>query len=97
MLTATLPPAANLQLPGLPVRSTSVMPKPLSLYAVLAVTVAFGTPAAAQTTPGYTQADVQFMKAMIGPHAHALAMVAMIPSRTTRPDLRALVEQSSFA
>jgi uncharacterized protein (DUF305 family) len=93
MLTAALPLAANLQLPGLPVRSTPVMPKPLNLYAVLAAAVAFGTPVLAQTTPSYTQADVRFMQGMIGHHAQALAMVALIPSRTTRPDLRALGER----
>jgi uncharacterized protein (DUF305 family) len=93
MLTAALPVAANLQLAGLPVRSTSDMPKPQNLYAVVAATVALATPAVGQTTPSYTQADVRFMQGMIGHHAQALAMVALIPSRTARPDLRALGER----
>jgi uncharacterized protein (DUF305 family) len=46
--------------------------------------------ASAQTTPGYTEADVRFMQGMIGHHAQALAMVALIPARTTRTDIRAL-------
>ena len=46
--------------------------------------------ASAQTTPTYTQADVRFMQGMIGHHAQALAMVALIPARTTRSDIRAL-------
>src|SRR6476660_3188025 len=49
--------------------------------------------ASAQTAPAYTQADVRFMQGMIGHHSQALAMVALIPSRTNRPDLRALGER----
>ena len=51
------------------------------------------TVASAQTTPAYTQADVHFMQGMIGHHAQALAMVALIPARTTRSDIRALGER----
>src|SRR5919206_2842078 len=69
------------------------MQKPRSCCAVLAATVAFATPAIAQSTPTYTQADVRFMQGMIGHHAQALAMVALIPSRSNRPDLRALGER----
>lgn len=59
------------------------------LYAVSAFTAAAG-PLTAQSTPVYTQADVRFMQGMIGHHAQALAMVALIPSRTNRDDIRAL-------
>ena len=59
------------------------------LYAVSALTAA-AAPLIAQSTPAYTQADVRFMQGMIGHHAQALAMVALIPSRTSRDDLRAL-------
>ena len=52
-----------------------------------------GIAAPAQSTPTYTQADVHFMQGMIGHHAQALAMVALIPSRTARPDIRALGER----
>ena len=69
------------------------MPKRRHFYAVLAATVALATPAISQTTPSYTQADVRFMQGMIGHHAQALAMVALIPSRTNRSDLRALGER----
>ena len=69
------------------------MPQPRILYAVLATTVACATPAVAQSPPSFTQADVRFMQGMIGHHAQALAMVALIPSRTNRPDLRALGER----
>ncbi len=58
---------------------------------VTAVTMAGGSAvASAQSTPTYTQADVRFMQGMIGHHSQALAMVALIPARTTRPDIRAL-------
>lgn len=50
-------------------------------------------PASAQQAPHYTAADVRFMQGMIGHHAQALVMVALIPNRTTRADLRALGER----
>jgi len=49
--------------------------------------------ASAQQAPRYTAADVRFMQGMIGHHAQALVMVALIPDRTTRADLRALGER----
>ena len=68
--------------------------KSLALLVTAAATMAGGSVAAsAQTTPVFTQADVRFMQGMIGHHAQALAMVALIPSRTNRPDLRALGER----
>jgi len=68
--------------------------KSLALLIPAAVAMAGGSVAAsAQTTPAYTQADVRFMQGMIGHHSQALAMVALIPSRTTRPDIRALGER----
>lgn len=61
------------------------------LLVTAALTIVGGSaPASAQTTPTYTQADVRFMQGMIGHHAQALAMVALIPSRTIRSDIRAL-------
>lgn len=41
----------------------------------------------------YTAADVRFMQGMIGHHAQALAMTALLPARTTRPDMRLLAER----
>jgi len=68
--------------------------KSLALLVAAAATIAGGSVAAsAQTAPAYTQADVRFMQGMIGHHSQALAMVALIPSRTNRPDLRALGER----
>jgi uncharacterized protein (DUF305 family) len=49
--------------------------------------------ASAQETPHYTPADVRFMQGMIGHHAQALVMTALIPDRTTRPEIRALGER----
>jgi uncharacterized protein (DUF305 family) len=39
---------------------------------------------------GYTDADVKFMQGMISHHAQAVEMVALIPSRTAREDMRLL-------
>ena len=66
--------------------------KPLALL-ITAATLTGGVVASAQTRPTFTQADVRFMQGMIGHHAQALAMVALIPSRTNRPDIRALGER----
>jgi uncharacterized protein (DUF305 family) len=41
----------------------------------------------------HTAADVAFMQGMIGHHAQALAMTALLPARTTTPALRALAER----
>jgi uncharacterized protein (DUF305 family) len=46
--------------------------------------------ASAQEAPHYTAADVRFMQGMIGHHAQALAMTALISGRTTRQDIRSL-------
>jgi len=51
------------------------------------------TAASAQQAPHYTAADVRFMQGMIGHHAQALVMTALIPERTTRTDIRALGER----
>ncbi len=39
---------------------------------------------------GYTDADVRFMQGMISHHAQAVEMVALIPDRTSREDMRLL-------
>lgn len=41
----------------------------------------------------HTAADVRFMQGMLGHHAQALEMTALLPSRTTRDDLRALARR----
>jgi uncharacterized protein (DUF305 family) len=38
----------------------------------------------------YTGADIKFMQGMIGHHAQAVEMVALVPSRTTSEDIRKL-------
>lgn len=38
----------------------------------------------------FTAADVRFMQGMIGHHAQAIEMTALLPARTTREDLRLL-------
>jgi uncharacterized protein (DUF305 family) len=53
-------------------------------YGTIAAQATAGGPARPDTT------DVQFMQGMIAHHAQALAMVALIPDRTTRPDLQAI-------
>lgn len=41
----------------------------------------------------HTTADVRFMQAMIPHHAQALEMVELVPSRTTREDIRVLARR----
>ena len=60
-----------------------------SLFLLALALIAVAT-ASAQDAPRYTAADVRFMQGMIGHHAQALAMTALIPGRTTRQDIRLL-------
>jgi uncharacterized protein (DUF305 family) len=57
---------------------------------VLALALIAAGTTSAQNAPRYTQADVRFMQGMIGHHAQALAMTALIPARTSRQDIRSL-------
>lgn len=76
------------------------------LVALVAVTS--GRSVAAQAASGsrpdssasgvpYVAADVAFMQGMIAHHTQALAMVALIPSRTTRQDMRSLGQRISIS
>ena len=53
------------------------------------------TPADAVGGPlaGFTAADVRFMQGMIGHHAQALEMTALLPARTSREDLKLLARR----
>jgi uncharacterized protein (DUF305 family) len=43
--------------------------------------------------PRHTPADTRFMQQMIGHHAQALEMTKLVPSRTSREDMRLLAER----
>ena len=45
------------------------------------------------TRRGYSEADVRFMQGMIGHHAQALVMAALVPSHSANADLRLLAEK----
>lgn len=49
------------------------------------------------TRTGYTAADVAFMHDMIGHHAQALTMAALVPARSALPALRALAERLAIS
>ena len=59
--------------------------------------VAFGSRTEAQpttsATPPVTSADIRFMRDMLGHHAQAVEMVALIPARTSNPRVRLLGER----
>jgi uncharacterized protein (DUF305 family) len=62
--------------------------------AVLAALVLSAGSAAGQgAQPRHTPADARFMQMMIGHHAQALEMAALVPDRTGRDDLRMLAER----
>jgi len=42
---------------------------------------------------GYTEADVKFMQGMIGHHQQAIEMAALLPSRTSRDDMKLLAKR----
>jgi uncharacterized protein (DUF305 family) len=45
-------------------------------------------PATGTAAPAYSEADVRFLQMMIPHHAQALEMTALVPSRSTRQDVR---------
>ncbi len=72
-------------------QSINFMKRKFKQSVVLLVTTLIAVAAASgQQSPIYTAADVRFMQGMIGHHAQALTMTALIPERTTRQDIRLL-------
>jgi uncharacterized protein (DUF305 family) len=55
-----------------------------------------GTQVVAQTK-GYTKSDVEFMQGMIGHHAQAMEMAAMVASRTSREEMKSLAERITIS
>jgi uncharacterized protein (DUF305 family) len=51
----------------------------------------------AKVRSGYSEADVRFMQGMIGHHAQALAMSALVPARTQRQDFGMLAERITLS
>ena len=58
-----------------------------------AVPAPAAAPAPAGSTPRHTAADTRFMQGMIGHHAQALAMTALVPSRSERREIRLIAER----
>jgi uncharacterized protein (DUF305 family) len=76
--TADVGPRTQIVQPGAPGETTRVIP----------------AVAAADLSPvRHTAADVRFMQAMIGHHAQALEMAALVPSRTGRRDIQMLARR----
>jgi uncharacterized protein (DUF305 family) len=77
---------------GLVVRSTNQVARSCrwagAVGLAAALLVAPSHTIAAQASGGTDSADVKFMQGMIAHHAQALAMVALIPDHTTRPELQ---------
>jgi uncharacterized protein (DUF305 family) len=64
---------------------------------VLAIGLTMPVRVSAQKPPSYTAADVRFMQGMIGHHAQALAMTALIPTRSSRQDIRMLGQRITIS
>ncbi len=76
--TAGGEPGAQILQPGAPGQSTRVIDA--------------GT-ASDLSAVRYTEADVRFMQGMIGHHAQALEMAALLPARTSRDDMKLLAQR----
>ena len=64
-----------------------------SLLLALCSVVSAQAPKTDTTRRGYVEADVRFMQGMIGHHAQALTMAAMVPTHSTNAELRLLAEK----
>ena len=51
------------------------------------------TKSARESQLSHTDADVKFMQGMIGHHAQAIEMSALVPSRTARDEMRLLAKR----
>ena len=67
--------------------------RPAQLAVAFFVLAAFTPVSAAAQQRRYTPADVEFMQGMIGHHAQAIAMAAMVPGRTTNPTMQLLAQR----
>lgn len=69
-------------------------PSPRALVAAaMPLLLALAPSTASAQERRYTPADVQFMQGMIGHHAQALDMAALVPSRTTNQSIRLLAQR----
>jgi uncharacterized protein (DUF305 family) len=67
---------------------------PRGLVAVAApLVLVYGPVDARAQAPKYTRADVEFMQGMIGHHAQALDMAALVPSRTRNHSIHLLAQR----
>ena len=65
--------------------------------AVLSLLVALAPAQAAAQAPRYSPADVEFMQGMIGHHAQAIDMAALVPSRSTNRSIRILAQRITIS
>lgn len=66
---------------------------PQAVVAMALITVALPGPAAGQPAPRYVKADAAFFQGMIGHHAQAITMSALVPRRTRNGPLNSLAER----
>jgi uncharacterized protein (DUF305 family) len=65
----------------------------LALACTLAAVLAPAASGQATSAQRHVEADIRFMQGMIGHHAQALDMAALVASRTDRPEMRMLAER----
>ena len=71
---------------------THASPRAL-VAAAMPLSLALAPSTASAQERRYTPADVEFMQGMIGHHAQALDMAALVPSRTTNQSIRLLAQR----
>lgn len=72
-------------------------PQFMIVGAALPLLLALASVQATAQAPRYSPADVEFMQGMIGHHAQAIDMAALVPSRTTNRSLRILAQRITIS
>jgi uncharacterized protein (DUF305 family) len=73
------------------------LPRGLVAVGAPLLLLVYGPAGATAQAPKYTRADVEFMQGMIGHHAQAVDMAALVPSRTRNESVHLLAQRIAIS